>query len=251
MSGHSKWANIKHKKGAADAKRGKIFSKLAREIIVVAKSNGDPDTNIALRTVIQKARAVNMPAENIERAIKKATGELAGEVLEEKMFEGFLPGGVSVIIHGLTDNHNRMTADVRLVFNKHGANLASLGSVSRGFKRKGHILVDATKVEEDRLMEIALEAGATDMERDGEQFVITTEPSGYPAVMEAITKAGLAPEAESSVTMLPDSWVSIGDVNVARSVMKIVDALEDLDDVQNVYTNMDVDEAVLSKLGEE
>ena len=250
MSGHSKWANIKHKKAAADAKKGKAFSKVAREIMIAAKSGGDPGSNITLRTLIQKARAVNMPADNIERAIKKGTGELAAESLEEKTFEGFAPHGVSVIVHALTDNHNRTTADVRLVFNKHGANLTQQGSVSRGFKRKGQIVVDASKIGEDNLLEIALDAGAEDMQQEGGQFVITTEPSGFPAVLEAVTKAGITPES-SEVTMLPDVWVTVTDKGHAHQVLKFIDALEELDDVQNVYTNLDVDESILAALAEE
>lgn len=248
MSGHSKWANIKHKKAAADAKKGKVFSRIAREIMVAAKSGGgDPESNVTLRTLIQKGRAVNMPADNIDRAIKKGTGELASEILEERMFEGFAAGGVAIIVHALTDNHNRTTAEVRLIFNKQGANLAQLGAVSRGFKRKGQIIVEDSAVPEDRLMEIALEAGAEDMVHEDGQFVITTEPSTYPAVADAISKASI-PTVESQVTMLPDLWVTINDKSVAQQVMRLVESLEDLDDVQDVYTNMDVDEAILKDL---
>lgn len=248
MSGHSKWANIKHKKAAADAKKGKVFSRIAREIMVAAKNGGgDLDTNVTLRTLVQKGRAANMPAENIDRAIKKGTGELAAEVLEERMFEGFAAGGVAIIVHALTDNHNRTTAEVRLIFNKQGANLAQLGAVSRGFKRKGQIIVDDSAVPEDRLMEIVLDAGAEDMVHEDGQFVVTTEPSAYPAVADAIQKANI-PTEESQVTMLPDLWVTIHDKHVAQQVMRLVETLEELDDVQDVYTNMDVDEAILKDL---
>ncbi|MBP7276122.1 MAG: YebC/PmpR family DNA-binding transcriptional regulator [Kiritimatiellae bacterium] len=248
MSGHSKWANIKHKKAAADAKKGKVFSRIAREIMVAAKNGGgDLDTNVTLRTLVQKGRAANMPAENIDRAIKKGTGELAAEVLEERMFEGFAAGGVAIIVHALTDNHNRTTAEVRLIFNKQGANLAQLGAVSRGFKRKGRIIVEDSAVPEDRLMEIVLEAGAEDMVHEDGQFVVTTEPSAYPAVADAIQKANI-PTEESQVTMLPDLWVTIHDKHVAQQVMRLVETLEELDDVQDVYTNMDVDEAILKDL---
>jgi YebC/PmpR family DNA-binding regulatory protein len=247
MSGHSKWSTIKHKKAAADAKKGKVFSKIAREIMIAARSGGDPETNITLRTLIQKGRQSNMPTENIDRAIKKGTGELAAEVLEERMFEGFAAGGVAVIVHALTDNNNRTTAEVRLIFNKQGANLAQLGAVSRGFKRKGQIAVEDSVVPEDRLMEIALEAGAEDMVHENGQFVITTEPSAYPQVADALTKAEI-PTVESQVTMLPDMWVNVTDPSTARQVMRLVDALEDLDDVQNVYTNMDVSDEVMKDL---
>lgn len=247
MSGHSKWANIKHKKAATDAKKGKIFSKIAREIMVAARAGGDPATNIALRSLIQKARAANMPAENVERAIKKGTGELAAENLEEKMFEGFGPGGISVIVHALTDNHNRTTADVRLVFNRHGANLAQLGSVSRTFRRKGQIIVDAGKVEEDRLMEIVLEAGAEDLKREGDRFIVTSDPSAHNNVVEALAKAGI-PTESAEITMVPDLYVTVTDKAQAQAILKFIEALEDLDDVQNVYTNLDLDDSLMEQL---
>lgn len=247
MSGHSKWANIKHKKAASDAKKGKIFSKIAREIMVAARAGGDPATNIALRSLIQKARAANMPAENVERAIKKGTGELAAENLEEKMFEGFGPGGISVIVHALTDNHNRTTADVRLVFNRHGANLAQLGSVSRTFRRKGQIIVDAGKVEEDRLMEVVLDAGAEDLTREGDRFIVTSEPSAHNNVVEALAKAGI-PTESAEITMVPDIYVTVTDKAQAQAILKFIEALEDLDDVQNVYTNLDLDDSLMEQL---
>lgn len=247
MSGHSKWANIKHKKAASDAKKGKIFSKIAREIMVAARAGGDPATNIALRSLIQKARAANMPAENVERAIKKGTGELAAENLEEKMFEGFGPGGISVIVHALTDNHNRTTADVRLVFNRHGANLAQLGSVSRTFRRKGQIIVDAGNVEEDRLMEIVLDAGAEDLTREGDRFIVTSEPSAHNNVVEALARAGI-PTESAEITMVPDIYVTVTDKAQAQAILKFIEALEDLDDVQNVYTNLDLDDSLMEQL---
>jgi YebC/PmpR family DNA-binding regulatory protein len=250
MSGHSKWANIKHKKAAADAKKGKIFSKLAREIMIAAQKGGDPESNIPLRAVLQKARAVNMPADNIERAIKKGTGEITAESLAEKMFEGFGPGGISVIVYALTDNHNRTTADVRLVFNRHGANLAQLGSVSRSFRRKGLILVDASQVEEDRLMEVVLDAGAEDLSREGDRFVVTSDPSTYPNVVEALARAGISTES-AEITMVPEAYVPITDKALAVSVLKFIEALEDLDDVQAVYTNLDIDDRLLEEIQSE
>ncbi|MCX7819528.1 MAG: YebC/PmpR family DNA-binding transcriptional regulator [Kiritimatiellae bacterium] len=249
MSGHSKWATIKHKKAATDAKRGKIFSKLAREIMVAARQGGgDPATNITLRSLVQKAKSVNMPAENVERAIKKGTGELdAGQQYEEVIYEAFGPGGVGIIVQVLTDNRNRSAAEVRHVFSRHNISLGAQGSVARGFRRRGVIRVPADKVAEDRLLEIALEAGADDMERDDGQFVITTEPAAFQRVTEAIVAAGI-PVEQSEVTLLPDLWVTVSDPAVAREIVKLVDALEDLDDVQNVYTNLDVDEAVLREV---
>ena len=250
MSGHSKWANIKHKKQAADAKRGKIFSKLAKEITIVVKaSGGDPDTNPSLRTLLQKARSCNMPADNIERAIKKGTGELAGAALEEMIYEGYV-AGVSVIVQVLTDNRNRSAAEVRHVFTRMNANMAQQGAVMRTFKRKGQIIFDAAKVSEDKVMEVALEAGAEDMQRDGDEIVVTTEPNAYPAVNEALQKAGLATDS-SEVTMVPDLYVTIDNKAQANEVMKFVEGLEELEDVQNVYTNMDVADAVLKELGGE
>ncbi len=250
MSGHSKWATIKHKKAATDAKRGKIFSKLAREIMVAARQGGgDPSVNITLRSLIQKAKSVNMPAENVERAIKKGTGELdAGQSFEEVIYEAFGPGGVGIIVQVLTDNRNRSAAEVRHLFSRHNISLGAQGSVARGFRRRGVIRVPADKVAEDRLMEIALEAGADDMERDDGQFVVTTEPAALARVTEAITAAGL-PVEQSEVTLQPDLWVTVTDPAVAREIVKLVEALEDLDDVQNVYTNLDVDEALLGEIG--
>lgn len=248
MSGHSKWANIKHKKAAADAKKGNLFSKIAREILVAARSGGDPSSNLALRSLIQKARGVNMPADNIDRAIKKGTGELAGEALEEKMYEGFGPGGIQIVVQALTDNHNRTTAEIRTTFAKNGANLAQ--GVLRNFKRKGRVTVAADRISEDRLMEIALEAGAEDLEREEAKFVVTTEPSALNAVVGAIQKAGVETES-AEVSLIPDAYTLITDRTVASAILRIVDALDELDDVQNVYTNMDVDEAVLASLGQE
>jgi YebC/PmpR family DNA-binding regulatory protein len=248
MSGHSKWANIKHKKAAADAKKGNVFSKLAREIMVAARSGSDLSANVTLRSLIQKARGVNMPADNIDRAIKKGTGELAGEALEEKMYEGFGPGGIQIVIQALTDNNNRTTAEIRTVLSKNGANLAQ--GVLRNFRRKGRVTVSTEKVTEERMMEVALEAGAEDMEREDTLFVVTTEPAATHEVAEAIQKAGLATES-SEVMMVPDAYQLISDRVVASAMFRIIDALDELDDVQNVYTNMDVDEAVLATLAQE
>jgi YebC/PmpR family DNA-binding regulatory protein len=251
MSGHSKWKTIQHKKGAADAKRGKIFSKMAKELMVVAKAGGgNPDTNTALRNLIVRCKASSMPNENIDRAIKKGTGELAADIMEEITYEGFAGGGVGVVVKVLTDNKNRAAAEVRHVFSKHGSSFASLGAVSRGFRRRGQIYVDAASIEEEKLMDIVLEAGADDMSRDGDQFEILTDPNAFNGVMEKLEKAGIA-TSDSEVRLVPDAYVEVKDKIVAKAALKFVEALEDNDDVQNVYTNMDIDDAVLTELAKE
>jgi YebC/PmpR family DNA-binding regulatory protein len=251
MSGHSKWKTIQHKKGAADAKRGKIFSKFSKELMIVSRQGGsDPNSNAALRNCIQRARAQNMPADNIDRAIKKGAGEIDGMVLEEVGYEGFAGGGVSLVVKVLTDNKNRAAAEIRHIFNKHGCNFASQGSVSRGFKRKGQIFVDATAVDEDKLMGIVLDAGAEDMQKDDDQFEILTDPGSFDAVVAALEKAGVQRSA-AEVTLVPDTYVPVADKAVARSVLKFIEELEDNDDVQNVYSNIDVGDAVLAELGKE
>jgi len=251
MSGHSKWKTIQHKKGAADAKRGKIFSKMAKELMVVAKAGGgSPDTNAALRALIQRCKASSMPNENIDRAIKKGTGELEGAIMEEISYEGFAQGGVGVVVKVLTDNKNRAAAEIRHIFTKHGSNFASQGAVSRGFKRRGQIFVDATTVEEDKLMDIVLNAGADDLSRDGDQFEILTDPSTFTQVVDALEKAGLKAE-DHEIRLVPDTYVPVTDKVVARAVMKFVEALEDNDDVQNVYSNLDVSDATLAELEKE
>ncbi len=251
MSGHSKWKTIQHKKGAADAKRGKIFSKMAKELMVVAKAGGgNPDTNTALRNLIVRCKAVSMPNDNIDRAIKKGTGELAADIMEEITYEGFSDGGVGVVVKVLTDNKNRAAAEIRHLFSKMASGFASQGAVSRGFKRRGQIFVDAQSVEEDKLMDIVLNAGAEDMSRDGEQFEILTDPNAFNAVMEALEKAGIKTD-DSEIRLVPETYVPVSDKSVAKAVMKFVEALEDNDDVQNVYTNMDLDDSVLEALEKE
>jgi YebC/PmpR family DNA-binding regulatory protein len=251
MSGHSKWKTIQHKKGAADAKRGKIFSKMAKELMVVAKAGGgNPDTNTALRNMIVRCKAVSMPNENIDRAIKKGTGELAADIMEEITYEGFADGGVGVVVKVLTDNKNRAAAEIRHIFSKMASGFASQGAVSRGFKRRGQIFVDANAVEEDKLMDIVLNAGAEDMSRDGEQFEILTDPNTFSAVMDALEKAGIKTE-DAEIRLVPETYVPVTDKGVAKSVMKFVEALEDNDDVQNVYTNMDLDDTVLAAIEKE
>ncbi|MBN2302248.1 MAG: YebC/PmpR family DNA-binding transcriptional regulator [Lentisphaerae bacterium] len=250
MSGHSKWKTIQHKKGAADAKRGKIFSKLSKELMVVAKQGGsDPEKNPALRTLLQKAKSSNMPSDNIERAIKKGAGELEGITYDEVVYEGYASGGIGLIAMVLTDNKNRAAAEVRHIFNKHGSSFAAPGSVMRGFERKGQIFVAADKVDEDALMNIVLEAGAEDMTKDGDQFEILTLPTAFADVMEALEKANIQ-TLGGEVSMVPTVNVPITDKALASSVLKFVADLEENDDVQNVYTNMDIDDQILAELEE-
>lgn len=251
MSGHSKWKTIQHKKGAADAKRGKIFSKMAKELMVVAKAGGgSPDTNTALRNLIIRCKASSMPNENIDRAIKKGTGELASEVMEDITYEGFAAGGVGVVVKVLTDNKNRAAAELRHIFSKNGSSLAAPGSVSRGFKRRGQIFVDAKSIEEDKLMDLVLNASADDMSLDGEQYEILTDPNAFQAVLDALEKAGIKTD-DSAIRLVPETYVSVTDKTVAKAVMRFVETLEDNDDVQDVYTSMDLDDSVLASIAEE
>lgn len=250
MSGHSKWATIKHKKGAADAKRGKVFSRISKELIVAAKAGGsNPDTNTTLRSLIQKAKSVNMPSDNVERAIKKGAGEIEGVTYEEIVYEGYASGGVGLVVKVLTDNKNRAAAEVRHIFGKHGSSFSGQGSVSRGFERRGQIFIDASAVEEDKLMEIVLEAGADDMTKDGDKYEVLTQPSAFSGVMDALEKAGIATE-DSEISLVPLTMVPVADATAARSVMKFVADLEDNDDVQAVYTNMDVSDEIAGSLEE-
>ena len=251
MSGHSKWAKIKHAKGAADQKKGQVFSKLAKELMVVAKQGGgDPGMNAGLRNLIQKAKSVNMPNDNIDRAIKKGTGELGGAVYEEVSYEAYAGGGVGIIVKGLTDNKNRAAAEIRNIFKKHGTDFAALGAVSRGFERKGQIVVDAAGQNEDKIMEIILNAGADDMTGDGDTFVISASTQAFADVCDALHKAGIQP-LSAEVGLFPLTTVPVKDIEVARAVTKFISTLEDYDDVQNVYTNMEVDDSIASQLAEE
>jgi len=248
MAGHSKWANIKHKKGRADAARGKVFSKIAKEIIVAASAGGgNLDDNIQLRALVQKAKGVSMPKDNIDRAIKKGTGELEGGQLEECVYEAYAPGGVGVIIEALTDNKNRAASEIKNVLTKHGANLAQQGAVSRSFQRKGQILISADAVEEETLMDLVLEAGAEDMSREDDQFEVITAPGDYMAVANAVSEAGIE-TISSEVTMIPDMPTAISDKETAEKLLKFVDLLEELDDVQNVYPAFDIDDTILAEL---
>ena len=246
MSGHNKWASIKHKKASQDAKRGKIFSKLAKELTMAAKSGGgDPGANPRLRLAISKAKQVNMPADNIDRAIKKGTGELPGVTYEEITYEGFGPKGVAIMVDVVTDNRNRATAEIRNIFSKKGGNMAGSGSVGWIFTKKGLILVKKDAADEDKVMTVALEAGAEDMSTEDEMYEITTSVADYEKVKAAIEQQGINIE-NAELTMVPSSTVKL-DGQEAKQVLSLVDLLEDNDDVQNVYANFDVPENALEE----
>jgi YebC/PmpR family DNA-binding regulatory protein len=247
VSGHSKWATIKHKKGKTDAARGKLFSKLSRAITVAAREGGgDPNMNMALANAIEKAKAESMPKDNIERAIQRGTGGAEGVNYESIVYEGYGPAGVAIIVEVLTDNKNRSAAEVRNIFSKHGGQLAQPGAVAWGFERRGSIYVDATKYEEDDVMAAAIDAGAEDVVQDGEQFQVLTEPSDFAAVRDAVAAAGIEID-NADLTMIPKNTVKLEE-NDARKTMKIMDALEDSDDVQEVFANFDIPEEVLEAL---
>jgi len=247
MSGHSKWATIKHKKGAADAARGKLFAKLIRQVEVAAREGGgDPDMNPTLRTMYQKARDASVPLDTIERAIKRGTGDLEGVIYEQITYEGYAPGGVAVLIDVLTDNRNRTGAEVRSIFTKHGGSMAEPGAVAWQFERKGVVLADRS-AEEDDVMLAALEAGAEDIADDGELWRITTGPTDVHAVRTALEEAGIA-VSSSELTMVPTSTVGVDTEDAARKVLKLVDALDDNDDVQDVFGNFDIPDTVLEAI---
>ena len=246
MSGHSKWSSIKHKKGAADAKRGQLFSKLSRAIIVAAKEGGpDPAGNLALQNAIEKARSYSMPKDNIERAIAKASGaDVEGSSFETVIYEGYGPEGVAVLVEALTDNRNRTASEVRHLFAKHGGNLGTTGAVAWQFERKGVVLVHADGVDEDALVLVVAEAGAEDVELDGSSFVVTSAPESMSAVRAAVEAAGFTIES-LELAMVPKVSVAVADEGVARQLIRLVEGLEDTDDVQDVYANFDIPEAVL------
>ena len=247
MSGHSKWATIKHKKGKTDARRGKLFSKLSRAITVAAREGGtDPNMNISLANAVEKAKAESMPKDNIERAIQRGGGGADGTSYEAIMYEGYGPAGVAIIVEVLTDNKNRSAADIRNIFSKHGGQLAQPGAVAWVFERKGSIVVDGTRFGEDDIMAAAIDAGADDVEQDGEEFQVLTQPADLGAVRDALVAAGIEFE-QAELTMVPKNTVKLEE-NDARKTMRIVDALEDSDDVQEVYANFDIPEDVLESL---
>ncbi|HYY70194.1 MAG TPA: YebC/PmpR family DNA-binding transcriptional regulator [Terriglobales bacterium] len=239
MSGHSKWATIKHKKGALDARRGKIFTRLIREITMAAKGGGDPDKNPRLRTAIQAAKAENMPADNIKRAIQRGTGELPGATYEEFQLEGYGPGGVAVLLELSTDNRNRTISEIRHVFSKHGGNLGEAGSVAWMFHKKGSIVVPKASAKEDDLMNVVLENGGEDLRDDGENWEIVTDPHGYEPVLEAVKKSKLS-VTTAELAMLPQNYIKL-EGQQATQMIRLVEALEEQEDVQHVYSNFDVD----------
>jgi len=248
MSGHSKWKSIKHKKAITDAKRGAKFTKLIKEITIAARqSGGDPAGNVRLRTAIDTAKAANMPADNIDRAVKKGTGELEGVHYEEITYEGYGPGGAAILVQATTDNANRTVADLRHVFSRNGGNLAASGAVSWMFERRGQMTLDATRYDEDAALEAALEAGATDLTRDGDQFIITTEPADLHAVLDGLKARGLEPE-EPELAMVPTSTVKIE--AEATQLLRLMELIEEHDDVSKVFSNFDIDAETLAAVGE-
>jgi YebC/PmpR family DNA-binding regulatory protein len=245
MSGHSKWATIKHKKGALDAKRGKIFTRIIKEISIAAKGGGDPDGNPRLRTAILAAKAENMPQENIKRAIQRGTGELEGVSYEEIKFEGYGPGGVAIIVDVTTDNRNRAVSEIRHAFSKNGGNLGESGSVRFMFSKKGIIAVEKSAASEDKLTEIVLEHGGDDLNDEGETWEILTDPAAYEAVLEAVKAAGI-PTVMSEVTMVASTYTKLEGAP-ANQMIRLLEALEDCDDTQNVYSNFDMDAAEMEQ----
>lgn len=248
MSGHSKWAGIKHKKAAVDAKRGKIFTKLIKEITVAARiGGGDPEGNSRLRGAIQSARAANMPADNIQRAIKKGTGELPGVVYEEIIYEGYAPGGVAVLVESMTDNKNRLVAELRHMFSKSGGSLGEAGCVSWMFEKKGMILVDGSAISEDELISIALDAGAEDVRPEGDGFEVITGLAEFESVKRAIVQKGITPSV-AELSMIPQSTIRV-EGKQAHQVLKLMEILEDHDDIQHVYANFDIPDEILAEVG--
>ena len=249
MSGHSKWATTKHKKAAIDAKRGKIFTKIGKEITVAARlGGGDPDGNPRLRTAVVNAKSVSMPAENIKRAIQKGTGELPGVAYEEITYEGYGPNGVAIIIEVMTDNRNRTVAEIRHTMEKLGKGMGENGCVSWMFHKKGYIVVARAKADEEKLMGLALDAGAEDLQTEDENFVITTPPNDFEKVKKALEDAGVPLEV-AEVTMLPQTYVKLEGEKEAGQMLRLVEALEDNDDVQNVYANFDISDEVMNAVG--
>lgn len=248
MSGHSKWSTIKHKKGALDAKRGAIFTKIIKEITTAARAaGGNVDSNPRLRLAIDKAKSANMPSDNIERAIKKGTGELPGVTYEEMMYEGYGPHGVALIIEALTDNKNRTTAEIRNILEKKGGNLSAANAVAWQFTKKGLIVVKKDALDEEKMMTIALDAGASDFNAEGDSYEITTEPNDFEKVKKAITDAKIAIE-RGEVTRIPSATVKVADLTAAKAVTALMEALEDNEDVQNVFANFDIPDEILKDL---
>jgi len=248
MSGHSHWAGIKYKKAAADAKRGKVWSKVARMIIVAAKQGGgDPSANLSLRYAIDKAKAANMPKDTIEKAVKKGTGELEGTSFEEVLYEGYGPSGVAVMVEALTDNRNRTGPEIKRVFEKHGGSLGTSGCVNWMFNKKGLITVNTANVDEEQLLEIALNAGADDMQNTGEVFEITCDPGAYEELKTTLQEKEIAMEV-AEISMVPQSTIDINDDHIAKRIISLMEAFEDHDDVQNTYANFDIPDEIIARI---
>ncbi|OIP44761.1 MAG: YebC/PmpR family DNA-binding transcriptional regulator [Deltaproteobacteria bacterium CG_4_10_14_3_um_filter_60_8] len=249
MSGHSKWANIKHRKGAADAKKGKVFFKLIKEITVAARlGGGDVNANPRLRSGVAAAKAENMPKDNIDRAIKKGAGGLDGTVYEEITYEGYGPGGVAILVECMTDNKVRTVAEVRFLLSKAGGNLGETNCVSWMFKKKGSMMVDKGVVDEEKLVDIALEAGAEDVVEEDSEFQVLTDPEQFIAVKEALEGANI-PFSDAAVTMIPENVVEVTEEKVAGQILRLLEKIEDNDDVQNVYANFDIPDEIVERLG--
>jgi YebC/PmpR family DNA-binding regulatory protein len=249
MSGHSHWAGIKYKKAAVDAKRGKLWSKLARMIIVAAKNGGgDPAANLSLRYAIDKAKAANMPKDTIAKAIKKGTGEIEGVSFEEVLYEGYGPAGVAIMVEALTDNRNRTTPEIKRIFEKYGSSLGTGGCVNWMFSKKGLITVSAEAIEEEQLLEIALNAGADDMDNTGEVYEITCDPDAYEKLKDTLNEREI-PTQVAEISMVPQSTIQIGDEGTAKKIIALMDSFEDHDDVQDTYANFDIPDEIVSKIG--
>ena len=246
MSGHSKWATIKHKKAALDAKRGKSFTRIIKEIMIAARTGGDPDMNPRLRTAIAAAKAVSMPSDNIKKAIMRGTGELEGGQIEEIMYEGYGPGGAAIVVNVATDNRNRTVSEIRHMFSKNGGNLGEQGSVAWMFERKSQILIASDKTTEDQLMGLVLDAGADDLRNDGESWEVLSPPEAHESVLQALAKAGIA-TSSAEIAMVPKNLMRIEGKNAA-GMLRLSESLEEHDDVQNVYSNFDVDETEMEAL---
>ncbi|OHB54499.1 MAG: transcriptional regulator [Planctomycetes bacterium RBG_13_44_8b] len=248
MSGHSHWAGIKHKKAAIDAKRGKIWSKVARMIIVAAKSGGgDPSANLSLRYAIDKAKAANMPKDTIEKAIKKGTGEMGGASFEHIFYEGYGPGGVAIMVDVLTDNRNRTAPEIRRIFEKHGSSLGAAGCVSWMFGKKGLITVSTDKADEEQLLELAMSAGADNMENTGKVYEITCEPAAYDELKKSLNEKQIPMEL-AEISMVPQNMVPVSDSHTARKIISLMEALEDDEDVQNTFSNFDIPEDIMAEI---
>ena len=250
MSGHSHWAGIKHKKAAVDAKRGKAWSKIARMIIVAAKNGGgDPATNLTLRYAIDKGKAANMPKDTIEKAVKKGTGDLAGVNFEEVLYEGYGPGGVAMMVEALTDNRNRTAPEVKKLFEKHGGSLGTSGCVNWMFSKKGLITVNTLNTDEEQLLEIALNAGADDMQNTGEVFEITCDPDAYEELKKTLQEKEIATEV-AEISMVPQNTIEINDEHKARRIISLMEAFDDHDDVQNAYANFDIPDEIIARISD-